>query len=229
MLKSSRIQTGEETTDAPDIRKKFRFISVRPLIVRHMQRQSTQIEVWDPLLRSFHWLLVIAFAVAWWSEGSNIQMHLLAGSIIPGLLLFRLIWGFSGEHHALFSSFYLSIQAIRQHLIELRHLNARHYTGHTPIGSLMIYVLIVALFALGISGMWLGGMQMGIGPFSGWVAEADFATEVLVQQVHHWCFDVLQILIAVHLAGIAVESVLQKNNLTVAMITGRKYLKETDQ
>ena len=194
-----------------------------------MQRQSTQIEVWDPLLRSFHWLLVIAFTVAWWSEGSNIQMHLLAGSIIPGLLLFRLIWGFSGEHHALFSSFYLSIQTIRQHLIELCHFNARPYAGHTPIGSLMIYILLLSLLILGISGMLLAGMQMGLGPFSGWAAGTGFATEVLAQQVHHWCFDLLQILVALHLAGVAVESVVQRSNLTAAMITGRKNLKEVEQ
>ena len=194
-----------------------------------MQKKGTHIEVWDPLLRSFHWLLVISFAIAWWSEGRDIQIHLLAGSAVMGLLIFRLIWGMGGEHHARFADFRPSLQTIRQHLGELLRLHSRRYTGHTPIGSLMIYILIVALFALGISGTWLSGMQMGVGALSNWVAEADFATEVLVQQVHHWCFEFLKILIAVHLAGVAVESVLQKNNLTAAMITGKKYLKETDQ
>jgi len=26
-----------------------------------------QLTVWDPVLRSFHWLLVIAYSVSWWS------------------------------------------------------------------------------------------------------------------------------------------------------------------
>jgi len=194
-----------------------------------MQKAYTHIEVWDPLLRSFHWLLVISFAIAWWSEGRDIQIHLLAGSTVLGLLIFRLIWGIGGEGHARFVCFRPSLQAIKQHLGELLSLHSRRYTGHTPIGSLMIYILIIALLAICISGMWLSGMQMGVGAFSGWVAEADFKTEVLVQQVHHWCFESLKVLIAVHLAGVVVESVLQKNNLTATMITGRKHLKETDQ
>ena len=194
-----------------------------------MHKQGTQLEVWDPLLRSSHWLLVAAFAVAWWSEGNDVRIHLLAGSAIVGLLLFRFIWGLSGEHHALFASFRPSLQNIRQHLGELIHLNARPYAGHTPIGSLMIYILLLSLLILGISGMMLAGMQMGLGPFSGWAVGTVFATEVLVQQVHHWCFDLLQILVAVHLAGVAAESVLQKNNLTAAMITGRKNFKEENQ
>ncbi len=194
-----------------------------------MQKESAHIEVWDPLLRSFHWLLVTSFAIAWWSEGRDIRIHLLAGSALMGLLLFRLIWGVGGEYHARFANFRPSLHAIRQHLGELLRLNAKPYAGHTPIGSLMIYILLLALFVICISGMLLTGMQMGIGLFSNWAWGAAFATEVLVQQVHHWCFELLQILVAVHLAGVAVESVLQRNNLTAAMFTGRKPIKEADQ
>ena len=190
-----------------------------------MDRQDTTIEVWDPLLRSFHWMLVGAFVLAWWSEGQNIRIHLLAGSAIPGLLLFRLIWGMAGEHHALFSSFRPSIACIMKQLGHLLRLKTENHAGHTPIGSLMIYALLLTLLALSTSGMVLVALQMGLGPFADWAAHADFATEVLIQQVHHWSFRFLQLLIAVHLGGVAVESLLQKRNLTAAMITGRKPLR----
>jgi len=193
-----------------------------------MNGQDTQIEVWDPLLRSFHWLLVAAFATAWWSEGRDIQIHLLAGSVIPGLLLFRLIWGVAGEHHALFASFRPSISGIMHQLGALLRLKASPYAGHTPIGSLMIYCLLLVLLVLGISGMMLMALQMGLGPFAGWAAQTGFSTEVLVQQVHHWSFRFLQLLITVHLAGVAAESVLQKSNLTAAMLSGKKTLKEVE-
>ncbi|HCS12498.1 MAG: cytochrome b [Zetaproteobacteria bacterium CG06_land_8_20_14_3_00_59_53] len=191
-----------------------------------MNGQNTSIMVWDPLLRSFHWLLVVAFGIAWWSEGSDIRIHMLAGSVIPGLLFFRLIWGVAGEQHALFASLRPSLAAIRQHVIELLHLQADRYKGHTPIGSLMIYILLIVLLVLGISGMLLAALQMGLGPFAGWAAQADMQTEWLVMQLHGWCFDALQVLVAIHLAGVAAESVLQRCNLTLAMITGRKNLKE---
>lgn len=193
-----------------------------------MHGQTTRIEVWDPLLRSFHWLLAAAFAAAWWSEGQDIRIHLLAGSIIPGLLLFRLIWGVAGERHALFSSFRPSLASLVQQFKSLLRLQAKHYTGHTPLGSLMIYALLFTLFALAISGMMLAALQMGIGPFVGWAINASFATQLQVARVHHWCFHLLQGLIAVHLAGVLAESLLQRSNLTLAMFTGRKTLKEVE-
>jgi len=191
-----------------------------------MNGQNTQIMVWDPLLRSFHWLLVAAFGLAWWSEGNDIRIHLLAGSVIPGLLLFRIIWGIYGEKHALFSSFRPTLSAIREHFIDLMHFKAAPYIGHTPIGSLMIYLLLGFLFALGISGMLLAALQMGLGPFAGWAAQASTQSEALIMQVHGICFDTLQILLAIHLAGVATESVLQRSNLTLAMFTGKKPIKE---
>jgi len=190
---------------------------------------SAQIEIWDPLLRSFHWLLVATFATAWWSEGYDIRIHLLSGTFLVGLILFRLIWGFIGEYHARFTSFHPSIRNIAQHMSELLHLHARRHPGHTPIGSLMIYLLLSALIILGISGMLLMALQMGLGPFAGWATTAEFATESLIRQIHHWCFDALQILVAIHLVGVFVESLLQRNNLTLAMITGRKNIKETER
>lgn len=191
-----------------------------------MNGKDTSIIVWDPLLRSFHWLLVAAFASAWWSQGSDIRIHLLAGSMIPGLLVFRLIWGIAGEHHALFASFRPSLAAIRQHLGELLRLKAGRYKGHTPVGSLMIYILLAGLLVLSISGMLLASLQMGLGPFAGLAAHADTQTEWLILQLHGRSFDALQILVAIHLAGVAAESVLQRCNLTLAMITGKKSTQE---
>jgi len=193
-----------------------------------MDRYDTVTEVWDPLLRIFHWMLVGAFALAWWSEGRDIRIHLLAGSVIPGLLMFRLIWGVAGEHHALFASFRPSIAGIMNQLGHLLRLKAENHAGHTPIGSLMIYALLFTLLVLSASGMVLMALQMGLGPFAGWAAHAGFTTEVLIQQVHHWSFRFLQLLIAVHLGGVAVESLLQGRNLTAAMITGRKTLREVE-
>jgi len=194
-----------------------------------MNNRITPTPVWDPLLRSFHWLLVAAFALAWWSEGRDITMHLLSGSMIPGLLVFRIVWGMAGEKYALFASFRPSLAAIRNHADELLHLRAGRHIGHTPIGSLMIYALLAGLFGLSVSGMMLMALQMGLGPFAGWAAGAGPDTEWLVMQVHHWCFETLQVLVFIHLAGVLVESMLQRSNLTAAMFSGRKNIKEVRQ
>ncbi len=181
-----------------------------------------QLTVWDPVLRSFHWLLVIACFVSWWSEGQDIRVHIIAGTLMAGLLLFRLVWGVVGDRHALFHSFYPSITALRQHARELLQFKAGHYIAHTPIGSVMIFILLICLIMLAGTGMALMGLQMGIGLLANWSATASFETELLLQNIHLWCFTILQLLVAIHLAGVLVESLLQRRNLVMAMITGKK-------
>jgi cytochrome b len=188
---------------------------------------NKQIEVWDPVLRCFHWLLVIAWLTSWWFEGRNIQLHVIAGSIIAGLLLFRLIWGMVGEHYARFSSFASSPTAIARHIRELLQFRSSHHIGHTPVGGVMIFILLFALLLLVCTGTALLGMQTGSGLFSGWAADASFETEVLIQHIHAWCFNTLLVLAGMHLAGVVVESLLQRCNLVTAMITGRKTVRET--
>ena len=82
------------------------------------EHDTTEIIVWDPLVRLFHWILVAAFTLAYFSQegpfedwleqldGAWLQTtHVWAGYTIVGLLLFRLIWGFVGPRHARFSDF----------------------------------------------------------------------------------------------------------------------------
>ncbi|TLS76678.1 cytochrome b [Mariprofundus erugo] len=188
--------------------------------------REKMIEVWDLSLRLFHWLLATAFFVAWWAEGRDIRLHIIAGSVIAGLLLYRVVWGFVGEKHALFKMFRPTWSMLVGHAGDLIRLQAARYIGHTPIGSLMIYMLLLSLLVLVVSGMALLGLQMGVGLFSPWASSASFETEILLQQIHGWCLDLLQYLIAMHLAGVVVESLLQRRNLTLSMITGRKEKEE---
>jgi len=190
-------------------------------------KNHTQIEVWDPLLRWFHWLLLLCFAVSWWSEGRDIRVHIMSGSLMAGLLLFRLIWGVAGERHARFASFFPSITGIRQHIGELLAMKAGDYLAHTPVGSVMIFMLLTGLIVLTGTGMALMGLQTGVGLFAAWSATAAFASELLIQNIHNWCFNMLLCLIAIHLAGVLVESLLQRRNLVMAMITGKKTIKES--
>lgn len=51
------------------------------------------IRVWDPLVRFFHWGLVLAFATAWLSADEVQPLHEVAGYTVAGLIGFRLVWG----------------------------------------------------------------------------------------------------------------------------------------
>ncbi len=187
-----------------------------------MQKCDDHIRVWDPLIRLFHWGMAAAFAVAWWAQGRDLRIHILAGVVLAGLLLFRLIWGVVGNDHARFRLFIPTRQMLAAHLRGLLRLQSQHYIGHTPIGSVMIYILLIALIVLVCSGMLLIGLQLGLGPFAAWALNVAFSTEMQVTQLHAWCYQLLLVLIAIHLAGVVVESLIQRTNLVRAMITGNK-------
>ena len=141
-----------------------------------MNKDRKFIDVWCPLIRSFHWLLLTAFITAWWADGRDIRIHIVAGMVVFGLLLFRIIWGVVGASDARFTSFWPTAPALRQHLIGLLKLQSRFYRGHTPLGTIMIVLLLVSLLALTVSGMALMALQMGIGLFAGWATQAPFTT-----------------------------------------------------
>lgn len=187
-------------------------------------KNAKEVEVWSLSLRLFHWLLVAAFFTSWWTSDHHIRLHILAGASIAGLLLYRLIWGVLGENHAKFSSFTPSFANIKQHVLDLIRRQPRHYIGHTPIGSLMIYALLASLLILVTSGFSLIALQMNIGPFYG--LQANYNTEIFIQFIHAWCFETLQFLVFIHLAGVVVESSLQHSNLIKPMFTGKKTIKE---
>ena len=73
-----------------------------------MQGQHTddRLFVWDLPLRIFHWGLAIAVVAAVISvENDRMDVHERAGLTVLGLVLFRIIWGFVGGHHARFANF----------------------------------------------------------------------------------------------------------------------------
>lgn len=190
-----------------------------------MQQQTTDIMVWDPLIRIFHWLLAVCFAAAYLLEDERIMLHLVAGAVITGLIVFRLVWGIAGTRHARFADFLYKPREVLAHLGQLMRLKAGNHVGHTPAGSVMIFVLIAGLIALCLSGIALEGLQEGRGPMGSMMVNVSLDTGYLIEKVHGFIADALAVLIVLHVGGVVVESWLQKQNLTLAMITGRKSVR----
>ena len=59
--------------------------------------ESSQVKVWDPLVRFFHWSLVTAFFIAYFTEGEPLEVHNQAGYLVLILLAVRVVWGFIYE------------------------------------------------------------------------------------------------------------------------------------
>ena len=66
---------------------------------------NNEIRVWDPLVRFFHWGLVLTFVISYLSGDEESTLHVYAGYAVLGLITFRIFWGLVGTQYARFSNF----------------------------------------------------------------------------------------------------------------------------
>ena len=188
-----------------------------------MRPEGNRLFVWDLPVRLFHWCLVICVATAaitgFLAPENWLAVHYWSGSIIGFLVLFRLGWGLIGTRYAKFSSFSFPVRETIAHIRGVLCRQPSHYIGHNPAGGLMVFALLVVLSALTISGLVVLGGQENIGILAGFIS---FATAANIYEFHETLAGLLLAMIAVHLVGVAVESLLSKQNLVQAMITGHK-------
>lgn len=166
------------------------------------------VKVWDPLIRVFHWSLVLLFAVAFLTGDEIEWMHLWAGYTIAALVAFRIIWGFIGSRHARFSDFVKGPSTVLQYLKQSTRLEAPRYVGHNPAGGAMIVLLIIMLVGLSITGHLM-------------TTDAFWGSKTM-GEVHEAFANVTLGLVILHVLGVIVASLEHGENLVRAMITGRK-------
>ncbi len=169
---------------------------------------TKKILVWDVPTRVFHWLQALSFLGAYLTADSEKtrQIHVTLGFILFGLIAFRLVWGFVGTKHARFSSFIFHPRTVITYVRSLLQNNAQHYVGHNPIGSIAIWLLL--------------GMGIGLGVTGVLLLQDDVADSVV--DIHAYLTNGMLVVIAGHLIGVAMSSVLHKENLVRAMLTGHK-------
>lgn len=185
--------------------------------------QAQTICVWDLGVRLFHWLLVISvsmaaltgfFAPEWWLE-----VHIWAGYAVSSLIVCRVIWGFFGSGPARFSSFIFSLHEVLAHTRNFLNGKPKHYTGHNPLGALMVFGLLAVLSLIVLSGMVGLGGQENQGFLSGFITFWKGEAALWLHEALSLC---LLFMIAGHVIGVIVESVLSRTNLIRSMITGAK-------
>jgi cytochrome b len=169
---------------------------------------ESSILVWDLPLRLFHWLLAAAFAGAFLTAESEHwrDVHVMLGYTTLALIAFRVAWGFVGTRHARFTSFAFGPSRVVSYLRSLATRAPHHYTGHNPAGSWAIYALLAGVFAAGATGLAvyndLGGRSL--------------------EHLHEFVANAVLAVVAVHIVGVIVGSLLHRENLVGSMITGHK-------
>lgn len=208
--------------------------------------QSSTVQVWDPLVRFFHWTLVIAFTVAYLSGEESLALHVWSGYAIGGLIALRILWGFIGPQHARFSDFAFGPSASWRYLVDLVRGRARRYLGHSPAGAAMVFLLLVALMTLVGSGLQLYALEENAGPLAGLTTPAPGAAAVsgkvasdddeannrtlggkaggdgIWGEVHETLANLVLALVILHIGGVLLASFVHHENLARAMVTGSK-------
>ena len=147
-----------------------------------MQNEGQTIRVWDLVVRTGHWSLVIGFFVAYIAEDDFMTIHVWAGYVVAVVVLIRLVWGFIGSKHARFSDFLYSPGAVLGYLRGLITNSVKHYMGHNPAAGAMVLALLIGLIGTVSSGMVLYAIEENKGPLAGLVT-ADTAPAIAFPQV----------------------------------------------
>ncbi len=209
---------------------------------------ESMIKVWDVSVRLFHWSLVLLFFLAYFTGEDDSMVHIYAGYGVIGLLAYRIIWGFIGSKYARFSEFVYGPAATLGYMKSMRSEQPQRYLGHNPLGGWMIILLLISLIGISWSGLKLYAAD-GHGPLAADESTGVLIKQALAhedddkdehasakkrsgenkggdeefwEELHELTSNLTLILIFLHLAGVVMASIKQRESLVKSMVTGYK-------
>jgi cytochrome b len=181
------------------------------------------VPVWDVAVRLFHWSLAVALVIGYVTREEHYELHLQAGYAVLGLVSFRIVWGFIGTRHARFHNFVASPARAFGYVRGLVAGRSPRYLGHNPAGGNMVVLMLAALVTVSASGIALDAAENRAGPLAQWDL---FLYTDRIETLHAVSADACVLLALVHLLGVALSSWRHRENLLLAMLTGRKRAPE---
>ena len=178
---------------------------------------TSPVRVWDIPTRLFHWLLFALVCFSWGSaEYGKMDLHRLSGSVLLGLVAFRLIWGVIGSNTARFGNFLRSPMQVVAYL--RGNSGGASKPGHNPVGGYSVLAMLSLLMlqiGIGLFSVDIDGLESG--PLSYLVS---FDQGRSAANIHHLSFTFLQIVVAIHIVAVLFYLVVRKRNLLTPMFTG---------
>jgi cytochrome b len=199
------------------------------------------VRVWDIFVRVSHWAVAAGFFVAYFTEDNLLLLHVWAGYLVGVLVVLRLLWGVVGPKHARFTDFVCGPRRAAGYLLDLFRFRAPRYLGHSPAGGAMAVVLWAGMLVVVWSGLEFYAIEEGAGPLAAASGESTAAAPetaqlVLVSEeaeggegrgslweaVHEAGAEILFVLVLLHIAGVALASLMHRENLVRSMVNGMK-------
>lgn len=204
-----------------------------------MNTVSTPSYRWDPLVKITHWGIASVVVCNALIVGEGSIAHIYAGYTLAALLALRLMWGVIGTAPARFASFPPSPARALAHIRAIRAGKHEQHKSHNPLGALMAYALWACLAVIIASGIGMAGAPPAIDAsisasefVSEEFREAEYGeeggeheesqAEELFEEVHEIAVNLLYLLILLHIAGVAFETVRSGRHTITAMLPGGK-------
>jgi len=183
----------------------------------------SRVRVWDLPTRLFHWLLVAClvglFGSAYWPGGAQ-QLHSRLGYAVLALLLFRLVWGFTGGYWSRWARMVASPARVWCYL--RGQGRAVDSVGHTPPGSLAVAAFMAILAAQVTTGLLSNDEIAFTGPLNRFVSnDTGLAATYWHKDVGQWA---VLAWVVLHIAAIAWYQFRLRRPLVGAMVHGDKEL-----
>ena len=174
---------------------------------RQLADAAATVRVWRPGIRLAHWALAgsVLGCLLLYQGGT---WHERLGYLALAVVVWRVATGLIGPAGDRFSAFVRSRAATLAYAKAIRHGTEPRHLGHNPLGAWMILALLAAA---------------GLAAASGAVYVTDaWWGDAAVYRLHQIAGWSLAVLVPLHLAGVALTSYLQRENLVKAMLTGTK-------
>jgi cytochrome b len=178
--------------------------------------------IWEWPLRVWHWLLAGAVVTSLVTGLSGdigwMDWHLRSGYAVCGLLLFRLLWGFSGGLYSRFGTYRTSVGALLAFVRRQPAASGTPADAHTAPGVLLVWFMLGVLLVQALTGLATSDDIFVEGPLVRHLPE-DLVG--LAGTVHHRVYYLVLAALAAHLGAHVVYG-LARDPLPLAMFRGRK-------
>jgi len=183
-------------------------------------------------------------------------VHVYIGYIFALNLIWRIVWGGIGSRYARWTAILPIGAEYRAQLSvfisSTKSGRTVGFLGHNPIGRLMVALLLLLLSVQAITGLVLAGTDVYMPPFGNTIKEWVAVDQTTVDSVkpyskegideaaykemrdfrkpfittHYYVFYILLVAIILHLLGVVVTELKERNGLVSAMFSGKKVFTE---
>lgn len=192
-----------------------------------IENKYRTIIVWDIWVRISHWLMAILFVLAIISSKTeNYDVHVIVSSLLVGVVLFRIIWGFVGSENTKIKVLFSNIKGWSKQLTTIFSRQPVFHTSHTAIGSLMSLVILLLLLSQGFSSLFFKDFEdyTYVGILASYFPEF----KDLSKSIHEIVGNTLIFLTIFHVLASLYYWIWKRSNLIWLLVTGSRQRVNSD-